>query len=122
MEGTPISLADYKGKVVVLNYWATWCIPCRSEIPEFNRIDKDLGGKGVQFVGIATDYDGKPVVEKFLKTNLLTYRVGLSTGMGNLGELPVTLVFDRNGNTVKRFDGIVTEEDLRAAIADAQKS
>ncbi|HXE63442.1 MAG TPA: cytochrome c biogenesis protein CcdA [Bryobacteraceae bacterium] len=122
MEGTPISLADYKGKVVVLNYWATWCIPCRSEIPEFNRIHKDLGEKGVQFVGISTDDDGAPVVQKFLKTNPITYQVGLSTGMGNLGELPVTIVFDRNGNTVKRFDGIVNEEDLRAAIADAQKA
>jgi len=122
LEGAPISIADYKGKVVVLNYWATWCIPCRSEIPEFNRVHKDLDGKGVQFVGIATDDDGKPVVEKFLKTNPITYQVGLSTGMGNLGELPVTIIFDRNGNTVKRFDGIVTEEDLRAAIADAQKA
>ena len=122
LEGAPLSIADYKGKVVVLNYWATWCIPCRSEIPEFNRVHKDLDGKGVQFVGIATDDDGKPVVEKFLKTNPIMYQVGLSTGMGNLGELPVTIVFDRNGNTVKRFEGIVTEEDLRAAIADAQKA
>jgi thiol:disulfide interchange protein DsbD len=122
MDGAPLSVADYKGKVLVLNYWATWCIPCRSEIPEFNRVHKDLDGKGVQFVGIATDDDGKPVVEKFLKTNPITYQVGLSTGMGNLGELPVTIIFDRNGNTVKRFDGIVTEEDLRAAIADAQKA
>jgi thiol:disulfide interchange protein DsbD len=122
MEGGPISLADYKGKVVVLNYWATWCIPCRSEIPEFNRVHKDLGGNGVQFVGISTDEDGAPIVQKFLKTNPITYQVGLSTGMGNLGELPVTIVFDRNGNTVKRFDGIVKEEDLRAAIADAQKA
>ncbi len=122
MEGAPLSIADYKGKVVVLNYWATWCIPCRSEIPEFNRVHKDLTGQNVQFVGIATDDDGKPIVEKFLKTNPITYQVGLSTGMGNLGELPVTIVFDRNGNTVKRFEGIVTEQDLRAAIADAQKA
>jgi thiol:disulfide interchange protein DsbD len=122
MDGAPISIADYKGKVVVLNYWATWCIPCRSEIPEFNRVHKDLAGQGVQFVGISTDEDGKPVVENFLKTNPITYQVGLSTGMGNLEELPVTIVFDRNGNTVKRFNGIVTEEALRAAIAAAQKA
>jgi thiol:disulfide interchange protein DsbD len=122
MEGAPITLADYKGKVVVLNYWATWCIPCRSEIPEFNRVHKDLAAQNVQFVGISTDDDGAPVVQKFLKTNPITYQVGLSTGMGSLGELPVTIVFDRNGNTVKRFEGIVNEEDLRAAIADAQKA
>ncbi|HEY4084682.1 MAG TPA: cytochrome c biogenesis protein CcdA [Bryobacteraceae bacterium] len=122
MEGAPITLADYKGKVVVLNYWATWCIPCRSEIPEFNRVHKDLAAQNVQFVGISTDDDGAPVVQKFLKTNPITYQIGLSTGMGSLGELPVTIVFDRNGNTVKRFEGIVNEEDLRAAIADAQKA
>jgi thiol:disulfide interchange protein DsbD len=122
MDGAPISIADYKGKVVVLNYWATWCIPCRSEIPEFNRVHKDLSGQGVQFVGISTDEEGAPVVKKFLKTNPIDYQVGLSTGMGNLEELPVTIVFDRSGNTVKRFEGIVTEDALRAAIADAQKA
>jgi thiol:disulfide interchange protein DsbD len=121
MEGAPISVADYKGKVLVLNYWATWCIPCRSEIPEFNRIHKELAAKGVQFIGIATDDDGAAVVGKFLKTNPIAYPVGLSTGMGNLEELPVTIVFDRDGNTVKRFDGLAAEEDLRAAIANAQK-
>lgn len=122
MEGMPISLADYKGKVVVLNYWATWCVPCRSEIPEFNRIHQEMASKGVEFLGIATDDDGAPVVQKFLKDNPIKYKVGLSTGMGNLDALPVTLVLDRNGNVAQRINGIATEEDIKSAISKAQNA
>ncbi len=122
MEGAPLSLADWKGKVVVLNYWATWCVPCRSEIPEFNRLSKELSASGVQFLGIATDDDGAPVVKKFLKDNPIQYPLGLSTGMGDLDGLPVTIVFDRNGNPVQRFNGVVTGEDIRGAVAKAQKA
>jgi thiol-disulfide isomerase/thioredoxin len=51
LDGAPISTADWKGKVVVLNYWATWCIPCRAEIPEFNKLHQDLASKGVEVSG-----------------------------------------------------------------------
>jgi thiol:disulfide interchange protein len=118
--GAPISPADWKGKIVVLNYWATWCIPCRAEIPEFNRMHKELESGGVEVVGISVDNEGAPVVSKFLKTNPITYTLGLSTGMGSLDELPVTIVLDRNGNTVQRFNGFTKPEDIRAAIAKAQ--
>jgi thiol:disulfide interchange protein DsbD len=122
MEGAALSPADWKGKITVLNYWATWCVPCRSEIPEFNRLSKELAPNGVQFIGIATDDEGAPIVSKFLKTNPIQYRLGVSTGMGNLDELPVTLVLDKNGNTVQRFNGVVTESDIRGAIAKAQNA
>ncbi len=120
MDGAVISPADWKGKVVVLNYWATWCIPCRSEIPEFNRIAKEFAPKGVDVLGISVDDDPATAVPAFLKTNPIEYKLGRSTGMGDLDALPVTIVFDRAGNTVKRFNGVVTEEDLRSAIATAQ--
>ncbi len=120
--GAPISPADWKGKVVVLNYWATWCIPCRSEIPEFNRMHKDLSASGVEIVGIAVDDEGAPIVTKFLKTHPIEYTLGLSTGMGSLDELPVTIVFDKNGNTVERFNGLAKPEEIRAAITKAQNA
>ena len=122
MDGAALSPADWKGKITVVNYWATWCVPCRSEIPEFNRLSKEMAANGVQFIGIATDDEGAPVVSKFLKTNPIQYKLGLSTGMGNLDELPVTLVLDKNGNTVQRFNGIVTESQVRDAIAKAQNA
>ena len=67
LDGAALSTADWKGKVVVLNYWATWCVPCRSEIPEFNRMHDELGAKGVEVVGISMDEDGAEAVKPFLR-------------------------------------------------------
>jgi len=120
IDGAPLSTADWKGKVVVLNYWATWCIPCRQEIPEFNRMQEDLGSKGVEVVGISMDEDGAEAVKPFLKQLPMKYTVGL--GSGEIGQLPITLVLDRNGNTVERFEGFTKPDAIRAAIAKAQAS
>jgi thiol:disulfide interchange protein DsbD len=120
LDGTPLSTADWKGKVVVLNYWATWCIPCRKEIPEFNRIQKDLGPKGVQVVGISMDEDGADSVRPFLKQIPMQYTVGL--GSGTIGELPITLVIGPNGNVVQRLEGLQTPEQIRDAILKAQSA
>ena len=121
LQGAALSTADWKGKVVVLNYWATWCVPCRSEIPEFNKMHDELSSKGVEVVGISMDQDGAEVVKPFLKKNPMKYTVGL--GSGSLDQpLPVTLILDRNGNTVKRFDSLTKPEEIRAAVAKAQNA
>jgi thiol:disulfide interchange protein len=118
LDGATLSTADWKGKVVVLNYWATWCVPCRSEIPQFNKIQDELGSKGVEVVGISMDGDDVEAVKPFLDKNPMKYTVGLGTG--SMDQLPVTVVLDRKGNTVKRFDGLATPDEIRAAIAKAQ--
>jgi thiol:disulfide interchange protein DsbD len=120
LDGTPLSTADWKGKIVVLNYWATWCIPCRKEIPEFNRIQKDLGPKGVQVVGISMDEDGAESVKPFLRQIPMQYTVGL--GSGTIGELPITVIIGPDGNVVQRLEGLQTPEQIREAIAKAQKT
>jgi thiol:disulfide interchange protein DsbD len=120
LDGAALSTADWKGKVVVLNYWATWCVPCRSEIPEFNRIHDELGAKGVEVVGISMDQDGAEAVKPYLMKNPMKYTVGL--GSGAMDQLPVTLIIDRNGNTVQRFDGFTKPEEIRAAVAKAQNA
>ncbi len=116
LAGTSLATTDWKGKVVVLNYWATWCVPCRSEIPEFNKMHDEL--KDVEIVGIEMGEEGLEAVKPFLEKNPMKYTVGLGTG--SMDQLPVTLVLDRNGNTVKRFDGLATPAEIRAAIAKAQ--
>ena len=118
LEGADLSTDSWKGKVVVVNYWATWCVPCRQEIPEFNKMHDELGAKGVEVVGISMDQDGADSVKPFLKLNPMRYTVGI--GSGSMDSLPVTVVIDRNGNTVKRFDGLASEAEIRAAIAQAQ--
>lgn len=128
MEGTPfktldgaaLSMAGWKGKVVVLNYWATWCVPCRQEIPEFNRMHDELSAKGVEVVGISMDEDGAAAVKPYLQLNPMKYTVGLGTG--SFDALPITIILDRNGNTVKRFDGLAKPEEIRAAVAKAQSA
>jgi thiol:disulfide interchange protein len=120
LEGTALSPADWKGKVVVLNYWATWCVPCRSEIPEFNKMHDELGANGVEVVGISMDEDGAEAVKPYLQKNPMKYTVGL--GSGSMDQLPVTLILDRNGNTIKRFDGLAKPEEIRAAVEKAQNA
>ncbi len=120
LEGAALSTADWKGKVVVLNYWATWCVPCRSEIPEFNRMHDELGAKGVEVVGISMDQDGADAVKPYLEKNPIRYTIGL--GSGEMDQLPVTLVLDGNGNTVQRFDGLAAPAEIRAAVAKAQSA
>ncbi len=121
LEGATISTSDWKGKVIVLNYWATWCIPCRAEIPEFNKMHQDLSAKGVEVVGISMDEDGADAVKAFLKQNPMKYTVGLGTGQLD-SALPITLVLDKSGKTVQRFDGLIKPEEIRAAVAKAQNA
>lgn len=95
---------DLKGQVVVLNFWATWCIPCREEIPMFNSVQAAYGKAGVQFIGIAID--DTETIRAFIKTTPIDYPVliggldaiELSRKLGNrLQGLPFTALFDRKG-------------------------
>ena len=118
------SPAGYAGKVLVVDFWATYCVPCIQEIPGFNRIQKDLKDKGVVVVGVAMDEEGEERVAPFLKKHPMEYQVAL--GAPELNQqyklengLPVTVVFGRDGKLVKRFEGLTTEADLTAAVKAA---
>ena len=117
------SLIDGTGKVLVLDFWATWCVPCIQGIPEFNRLYHDLSPKGLALTGVAMDEEGAAVVKPFLAKHPADYPIALgSAAVGkkySVENLPVTLVFDRSGKLVKRFDGYTKEADLRAAIQAA---
>jgi thiol-disulfide isomerase/thioredoxin len=117
LEGAPISPTAWAGKAAVINYWATWCIPCRQEIPEFNKMAAELGPKGVEIVGISMDEEGAEPVKEFLKQNAMKYTIGLGTGTP--GQLPITVVIDKAGKTVQRFEGFTKPEAIRAAIDKA---
>ncbi len=123
LEGGPLDTASLKGKIVVVNFWATWCVPCIQEIPSFNKLHKDFAAQGVAVLGIAMDDEGAERVQPFLKKHPMEYPVGLGSEAlskkYNLEQLPVTLVFDRSGNQVKRFEGFTPEADLLAALKAA---
>jgi thiol:disulfide interchange protein DsbD len=119
LDGGPFDTASLGGKVVVVNFWATWCVPCAKEIPGFNNLHRQFGPQGVVVMGVSMDEEGAARVEPFLKKHPMDYAVALGSeelnSRYNLELLPVTLVFDRAGAQVKRFEGF-TEE---AALADA---
>jgi thiol:disulfide interchange protein len=123
LEGGSIDTAALSGKVVVVNFWATWCVPCIREIPGFNKLHKDFAGQGVAVLGISMDDEGAERVQPFLKKHPMNYPVGLGSEalnkQYNLEQLPVTLVFDRGGKQVKRFEGFTPEADLLSAVKQA---
>jgi thiol:disulfide interchange protein len=113
---------DPSGKVTVVNFWATYCVPCIQEIPSFNAINRQFGPKGVLVAGVSMDEDTS-IVPAFLKKHPMDYDVGLGTPalaeQFNLNNFPITLVFDKSGKLVHRFDKALSESDLRAAVEKA---
>ena len=122
LEGGSIDTAALSGKVVVVNFWATWCVPCIQEIPSFNKLHKDFAAQGVAVLGISMD-DEAARVQPFLKKHPMDYPVGVGSEtlskQYNLDLLPVTLVFDRTGKQVKRFEGFTSEANLLSAVKQA---
>jgi thiol-disulfide isomerase/thioredoxin len=116
-------LDQWRGKVVVVNFWATWCAPCREEMPEFIKAQQQHGGKGLQFVGIAVDQADK--VDQFAKEIGLNYptliggfgAMELSKSLGNnLMALPFTVVLDRKGDIVHTQLGELKPAKLQSII------
>lgn len=109
LEGRKLNLADYKGKVVLLDFWATWCGPCRTEIPHFVEMQNKYGPEGFQVIGISMDDDAKPVRE-FYQQYKLNYpaAVGddkLAERYGGVLGLPVNFILDREGRIHARHLG-----------------
>ena len=110
-EGNEFTLADYEGQVVLLNFWATWCAPCREEMPALDELQAELGGDDFQVVTIATGRNAPEKIAEFFDetgvTNLPTLldpKQQLSRQMGVVG-LPVTVLIDRDGTEVARLLG-----------------
>jgi thiol-disulfide isomerase/thioredoxin len=122
LDGRMIRLVDLRGKVVLLNFWATWCPPCRAEMPAMEQVYRDLAPRG--FVVVAVDYrEGKALVEPFVKELGLTFPIALDTAgtvtdelFPNVGRLPTSYLIDRRGRMIARKVGFL-EWDGAAARA-----
>ena len=122
LDGSPVSLASARGRVVLLNFWATWCAPCRLEMPQFAAWQKQYGPQGLQIIGVSID-DSQPPVRAFVAKLHLGYPIVM--GDAQLGEryggvlgVPVTFLIDRRGIIRARFNG---ESDLGAMHARLQR-
>jgi len=119
LDGRPVSLSDFRGKVVVLDFWATWCPPCKREIPDFIDLQKEYGSKDLQIVGIALDEPDK--VQAFARQNGMNYPVLLGTDdvamrYGGIEGIPTTFVIDKSGKIVAKFEGFRPREVFETEI------
>jgi len=125
IDGRKLSLADYQGKVVLLNFWATWCAPCRTEIPHFVEMQNKFGPDGFQVIGISMDDDAKPVRE-FAQQYKLNFPVAvgddkLAERFGGVLGLPVNFIIDREGRIYSRHLGAtdvsVFDQEVKELLA-----
>ena len=121
VEGKTVKLSDFKGKVVLLNFWATWCPPCRAEIPDLISLQQQYSPQGLVVIGVAMDQGGATVVKPFLKKMDVNYPVVLGDQKiaqlyGGIEVVPTTFVIDRRGQLVNQLRGAVGRPNFEAAI------
>ena len=124
VDGKAFHLADYKGKVVVLDLWATWCGPCRVEIPHLNTIKNQYGAKGVEVIGLTNEdpQEDAETVRNFAREMKINYRLGWATptlwrSLGRAQSIPQTYVIGRDGRPVRFFAGF-TPQSLPDGASD----
>jgi len=120
LEGKPLNLESYRGKVVVLDFWATWCAPCRTEIPHFVKLQEQYGEQGLQVVGISMDDTAKPVRE-FYREFKMNYPVAVGNeqvaeAYGGVLGLPVTFLIGRDGRIAAKYVGEVQRSTLEQGV------
>ncbi|HET6816582.1 MAG TPA: TlpA disulfide reductase family protein [Mycobacteriales bacterium] len=127
LDGTPFDLASWRGHVVVVNFWGSWCAPCRDEAAALEQVYRDDRGKGVEFLGIDTRNDNIPSAESFLRNHHVTYPslfdpsnvLALRFPGVPPSAIPTTLILDRQGRIAARHSGSILYTQLRDVVARA---
>jgi thiol-disulfide isomerase/thioredoxin len=120
--GADVTLASYKGKVVLLDFWATWCGPGKVEIPIFNELQQQYGGKGFQAIGVSVD-DTEDKLKPYVESMKMTYPVllglgheGIQDAYGPILGIPVTVIISRDGKVCATHTGLTDREEFEREI------
>lgn len=121
IRGRAIRLSDYRGKIVLLNFWATWCPPCRAEIPDLVKLQRDYRRKGLQVIGVTYPPEKLKEVGRFVRRAKMNYPVALGTRRTKLlftssETLPMTIVVGKDGRVHEIIEGILLPEEFEQKI------
>jgi peroxiredoxin len=122
-DGKVVHLADYRGKVVLLDFWATWCGPCKIEIPWFMEMQRKNKDKGFEVLGVAMDDEGWEAVKPFVTDLRVNYRVVIGNDAtaelyGGVDALPTTFLIDREGKIAAVHVGLTSKKDFEDGVAE----
>jgi peroxiredoxin len=121
VDGKTVKLSDFKGKVVILDFWATWCPPCRAEIPSFVELQDKYKDKGLQIIGISVDQDGAKVLKPFIEQNKINYPIILAdekvqSDYGGIEGIPTTFIIDKEGKISAKHVGLTQKAEFEKEI------
>ena len=121
LDGRTVRLSDYRGKVVLINFWATWCPPCRAEMPDLVRLQREHRNEGLQIIGITYPPERKARVKRFARSVKVNYPIVLGTRelkarFSSDETLPITVVIDRDGKVSEIISGILLPQEFDEKI------
>ena len=130
LEGTTVKVDQYRGKVVLVNFWATWCAPCRIEIPWLIEFNQKYGPKGLVILGIAMDDEGNKIVQPYVQNQrfdvnghpeAMNYQILLGTTkvadkFGGILGMPTSMLYSRDGKKIKTIVGLIDHDDLSKTL------
>ncbi len=123
LAGKPVRSEDFDGKVLLVNFWATWCAPCEIEIPWFIDFEKKYRSQGLEIIGISLDEEGPEVVRKYVDKRKISYHIVMgdektADAFGGILGLPTTYVVDRDGNFYSMHRGLVSKEIMERELQE----
>lgn len=128
LDGRQINLANQEGRVILVNFWATWCAPCRKEIPDLIDLHEKYESEGLMVVGIAVDEEGAEVVQPFAEKQKISYPIVIDTSRTIESEfeamygLPTTYVVNPDGQIVRRVLGVFPVDEMMPTLKDLLQS